>query len=103
MSPEHFALYFKSLTVEEFRDKLIESFHFIDPTFRLRNTHLIGPSGIKVILTPDVIKNMTNDSIYLCTMTKSKSHFKLYCFYIHFFFLVDDEFDVTLQLTNLQQ
>lgn len=67
---EHYALYFKTLTVEEFREKLTESFQ--DSSIKLRNLHVIGPNGIRVRLTSNVIENMKNESIYQCALNKGK-------------------------------
>ncbi|KAJ6217690.1 hypothetical protein RDWZM_008847 [Blomia tropicalis] len=78
---EHYALYFKTLTVEEFREKLTESFQ--DSSIKLRNLHVIGPNGIRVRLTSNVIENMKNESIYQCALNK-----------------VDDEYDVALRLSG---
>ncbi|KAH9423360.1 hypothetical protein DERP_003639 [Dermatophagoides pteronyssinus] len=95
---EHYALYFKHLTMEEFREKLIECMynnnifgnfnteqqqqqqssehhqqqHSIDSMIltRLRNIHMTGPNSIRIKLTNDVLQNMKNESIYRCLLNK---------------------------------
>ena len=66
---EHCALYFRNLTTEEMRDKLIESLQEYS-LFRIRHMHLIGPNGIRIRLTNNVIQNMKNESIYTCSLIK---------------------------------
>lgn len=63
---EHYALYFKTFSTEEFREKLLEAFQ--DPSIKLRQLHIIGPNGIRVKITNNVIANIRNESIYQCEL-----------------------------------
>lgn len=80
---EHYALYFKTFSIEEFREKLLESFQ--DPTIKLRHLHIIGPNGIRVKITNNVIANIRNESIYQCELLSVEGNL---------------QYDVALRLTS---
>lgn len=56
--------------MEHFKAKLLDSFN--DPTIVIRQIHLLGPKGIKVKLTDQVVENIANETIYECQLIQGE-------------------------------
>lgn len=64
------AIYLENLTVDEFAQKLTAVLG--DPIVKIKRICINRPSGIRVLLTDDVVRNLTEESMFIVELVEGK-------------------------------
>lgn len=63
------AVYLDSLTVSELQSKIISN--LLKPKCNyLKRLCIVGPSGVKILMTDDVVRNLADESLYIVELSK---------------------------------
>ena len=65
------AIYLGSLTANELQSKIITNLLKSKCTY-LRRFCILGPSGVKILITDDVVQNMQDESLYVVEFSKGR-------------------------------
>lgn len=65
------AIYLDSLTVSELQAKIVSSLQVPKCTY-LKRLCIVGPAGVKILISDDVVKNLPDESLYIVELTKGE-------------------------------
>lgn len=65
------AFYLDTLTVAELQAKILSTL-LLSKCNYLKRLCVMGPAGVKVLVSDDVVKNLTEESLYIVELTKGK-------------------------------
>lgn len=65
------AIYLDSLTVSELQAKIVSSLQVPKCTY-LKRLCIVGPAGVKILISDDVVKNLSDESLYIVELTKGE-------------------------------
>lgn len=65
------AIYLDSLTVSELQAKIVSSLQVPKCTY-LKRLCIVGPAGVKILVSDDVVKNLSDESLYMVELTKGE-------------------------------